>query len=104
MSNLVSRAKQKLMDSSVSIAPSERIRSAAVVMSAPVISVCHSTYQCRSDVPAIPSTSENVVVEEDEKNEKNEKSEEEEENVEKADKRDECGEEETDNKKGDDEN
>ena len=48
------------MDSGASIAPSERIRPAAVVIPTPIISTC-STRQRRSDVQAIPSTSESVV-------------------------------------------
>ena len=50
------RAKEKVMKSSVGIAPPERFCSTAVVISAPIISLC-STHQHQSDVtPAQKST------------------------------------------------
>ena len=107
------------MDSGASIAPPERIRSAAVVMSTPAIST-RSTRQRRSDLPVIASTSEHVadIPEEGEsdKSEKSEESEESEENDEndesdkeadgadKESKSDENGEKEKDDNKGDDKN
>ena len=107
------------MDSGASIAPPERIHSAAVVMSTPAIST-RSTRQHRSDLPVIASTSEHVAdipeesesdksdksdeSEESEENDENDESDKEADGADKESKSDENGEKEKDDNKGDDKN